>query len=133
MLKLILNIGMSFLKQRVNVLIFIVIQIQPFVLLYLNVGEFMLNIIVVVEPSVNDGEHTIDAIVFFDVGSFENINSAEVEVTLILGRVFNAIVDVDNMTAGVIRSPHDAENQKIEIISNIIIFNYSFISNMCYK
>ena len=60
-LKIIFYVAMGIFEMRVNVLVFHVFQIDPFMVLYFVGVHFRFNFIVIEGPLVNNGEDAIDA------------------------------------------------------------------------
>ena len=52
-----------------------------------------------VGPVINDGKHAVDLQLLEIVHPIEHVNSAQVEVTLILGRICLFFKDVDDVAA----------------------------------
>ena len=77
LLEIVLDVTVSIFQMRVNVLVFHVFQIDPFVVLYLVSVHFVLNFVVIESPLVNYGENTIDTEVIFE-RIFQGINTRQI-------------------------------------------------------
>lgn len=94
-----LDIGMSLVQVRVDAHVLGVLDVDPLVVGHPSLLEFGLNRVVAVGPVIDDGQHAIDLQLLEIVQPIEHINTTQVKIALILGRICLFLVDVDDVAA----------------------------------
>lgn len=105
-IQVVFDVAMGFFQEGVNVILFAVSQIYPFVMLDLLSLYIFSHLEIIEMVFVHDGEYTVDAEGVFDFRIFEHIHTAEVEVALAFRRVLSLLEDVNDVAAASIRPPY---------------------------
>lgn len=94
-----LDISVSFVKMRVDAHILGVLNVDPLAVLDAFFLDLRSNLVVVIGPVINDSEHAIYLQPLHNVQLIKDVNSTQVQISLIRWRFFLLLVDVDDVAA----------------------------------
>ena len=98
LLQILFDVAMNLIEIWVDVLIFPIQHVNPFMLLDIVLFYFVLHVKHVEFELIDDADDAVYAEVIFD-RIFQGINSWEVEISFVLGRVLFFVVDAENVAA----------------------------------
>ncbi len=103
--KHLLYVCVGLLEEGEDVLVFDIVEIDPFMMLYIVFLNLMRHFEVLIGPSIDDGEDAVDAEVIFH-GIFKHVDSTQVEASLVFGVILCFVEDIDDMAALPVTPPH---------------------------